>query len=140
MDLLESVGYALAYTAVGLLVLGVGYLALDLLTPGRLGHHIVREGSINAAVITSAGLLGLGGIVFTTIWSHGDSSFGAALGWTVTFGLLGVLLQSIAFRLLDVITPDDLPALLMQPAFHPAALVAGATQVSVSLVIIASIA
>jgi uncharacterized membrane protein YjfL (UPF0719 family) len=140
MDLLSSVGYALAYSAVGIVILGIGYVALDLLTPGRLGHHIVREGSINAAIVTAAGLLGLGFIVFTAIWTNGDSSFGDALGWTIAFGLLGVVMQAVAFRLLDLFTPDDLPEILMRPQFHPASIVAAAAQLATSLVIVACVA
>ncbi|MRJ77117.1 DUF350 domain-containing protein [Aeromicrobium sp. SMF47] len=140
MDLLSSVGYALAYAAMGLAVLGVGYLVLDLLTPGRLGEHIMQNASVNAAIVTAAGILGLGGIVFTAIWTNGDSSFGAALGWTIAFGLVGVVMQAAAFRLLDLITPDDLSKIVTLPGFHPASLVAAATQVSVSLVIVACIA
>lgn len=139
MDLLESVGYALAYAVVGIVVLGIGYTVLDLLTPGHLGRHIM-EGSLNAAVVTASGILGLGLIVWTTIWHHGDASFGEALGWTIVFGLLGVAIQAVAFRLLDLVMPDDLAATAMERTFHPASLVAAATQLSVSLVVVASIA
>ncbi len=139
MDLLESVGYALAYAVVGIVVLGVGYTVLDLLTPGHLGRHIM-EGSLNAAVVTASGILGLGLIVWTTIWHHGDAAFGEALGWTIVFGLLGVAIQAVAFRLLDLVMPDDLAATAMEKSFHPASLVAAATQISVSLVVVASIA
>lgn len=140
MDLLESIGYALAYSAVGIVILGIGYVALDLLTPGRLGHHIMRERSINAAIVAAAGLMGLGFIVFTAIWTNGQSSFGSAMGWTITFGLLGVLMQAVAFRLLELFTPDDLAATLMEPKFHPASIIAAASQVAVSLVIVACVA
>jgi uncharacterized membrane protein YjfL (UPF0719 family) len=139
-DLLTSVGYALAYSAVGIVILAIGYVALDVLTPGRLGHHIMREGSVNAAIVTAAGLVGLGFIVFTAIWSNGDSSFGHALGWTITFGLLGVIMQAVAFRLLDLFLPDDLAAIVMRKEFHPASIVAAASQIAVSLVIVACVA
>jgi hypothetical protein len=140
MDLLASIGYASAYSAVGIVILGIGYVALDVLTPGHLGHHIMRERSVNAAIVAASGLLGLGLIVFAAIWVNGDSSFGSALGWTITFGLLGVVMQAVAFRLLDLFTPDDLAATLMEPAFHPASIVAAAAQLAVSLVIVAGVA
>jgi len=140
MDLLVHTGYALVYAVVGIAVLGLGYAALDLLTPGRLGAHIWTERSLNAAVVLASGFLGLGGIVFAAIWANGSGSLGAALGWTVVFGLLGVVLQAVAFRLLDLVTPGDLAELVTQREFHPAALVAAAAQVAVSLVVIASIA
>lgn len=140
MDLLSDIGYALAYAGVGIGVLGVGFAVLDLLTPGRLGEQIVSEGSVNAAIVAGSGILGLGLIVFTSIWVNADASFGHALAWTIAFGLLGVLIQAVAFRLLDLVTPDDLAAATMRREFHPASLVAGATQLAVSLVVVASIA
>lgn len=138
MDLLESVGYALAYAAVGIVVLGVGYAALDLLTPGHLGKHIMA-GSLNAAVVAASGILGLGFIVWAAIWHHADAAFGEALSWTIVFGLLGVVVQAVAFRLVDLVMPDDLAATAMSTTFHPATLVAAATQISVSLVVVACI-
>lgn len=140
MDLLHSVGYALAYSAVGIVILGLGYVVLDLLTPGHLGNHIMRERSVNAAIVAASGILGLGFIVFTAIWTNGDTSLGHALGWTIVFGLVGVLTQGVAFRLLDLFTPDDLSATLMEPKFHPASIVAAAAQLAVSLVTVACIA
>lgn len=140
MDLLNSVGYALAYSAVGIAILGIGYVTLDLLTPGRLGHHIMRERSVNAAIVAASGILGLGFIVFTTIWTNGDSSFGHALGWTIAFGLVGVVMQAVAFQLLELFTPDNLSATLMEPKFHPASIVSAAAQLAVSLVIVACVA
>lgn len=139
MDLLTQLGYAIAYTVVGLVMLGLGYLALDLATPGRLGSHIYEQRSVNAAVVLGSGFLGLGGIVFTAIWTNGQSSFGTALGWTVAFGVLGVVLQGIAFRLLDLVTPGDMAAMVVDRTFHPASVVAASSQLAVSLIVIASI-
>ncbi len=139
MDLLTSVGYALAYAVVGIVVLGVGYGVLDLLTPGHLGRHIMA-GSMNAALVAASGILGLGLVVYTAIWHHADASVGEALGYTIVFGLFGVVVQAVAFRLVDIVMPDDLAATAMETTFHPATLVPAATQIAVSLVVVASIA
>ena len=119
MDLLVHTGYALVYAVVGIAVLGLGYAALDLVTPGHLGSHIWTERSVNAAIVLAAGLLGLGFVVF---------------------GVLGVLLQALAFRLLDLVTPGDMAELVTQREFHPASVVAAAVQLAVSLIVVASIA
>lgn len=139
MDLFSQIGFAAAYTAVGLLILGLGWAALDLLTPGHLGKHICDEKSVNAAIVLGSGFLGLGGIVFTAIWTNGESGFGDALLWTVVFGALGVIMQAIAFRVLDLATPGDLSAIVVEKAFHPASIVAASSQIAVSLIVIASI-
>ncbi len=137
--MLASIGYAVAYTGVGILLLVVGAVALDLLTPGHLARHIYQERSINAAIALAAGFLGQGAIAFTTIWTNATSGFGTALGYTVVFGLVGVALQVVAFVVLDLLTPGKLGATLMQVPFHPASLVTAAATLAVSGIIVASI-
>ncbi|WP_299954018.1 DUF350 domain-containing protein [uncultured Modestobacter sp.] len=137
--MLASIGYAVAYTAVGIALLFVGALALDLLTPGRLAKHIYEERSVNAGIALAAGFLGQGAIAFTTIWTNATSGFGRALAYTVVFGLLGVLLQALAFLLLDVLTPGRLGHHLTDVAFHPASLVSAGSTLAVSAIIVASI-
>ena len=138
--MLTSIAFAAIYTALGLAILATGYLALDLLTPGRLGVHIWEKKSVNAAIVLAAGFTGLGAIAFTAIWTNGAEGFGSALGWTAAFGLLGVLLQAAAFRLLDLLTPGNMAAMVCEVAFHPAVLVAASSQLAVSAIVAASIA
>lgn len=137
--MLASIGYAVAYTGVGIALLVLGFFVLDLLTPGHLGRHIYEDRSVNAAVTLSAGFLGQGAIVFASIWTNATSGFGRALLYTVVFGLLGVLLQAVAFVVLDLITPGRLGAHLMEPGFHPASLVSAAAELAVAAIIVASI-
>ncbi|HEV7870144.1 MAG TPA: DUF350 domain-containing protein [Modestobacter sp.] len=137
--MLASIGYAVAYTGVGLLLLVVGAIALDLLTPGHLARHIYEERSINAGIALAAGFLGQGAIAFTTIWTNATNGFGTALAYTVIFGLVGIALQVVAFVVLDLLTPGKLGALLMQVPFHPASLVTAAATLAVSAIIVASI-
>jgi uncharacterized membrane protein YjfL (UPF0719 family) len=136
---LASIGYAVAYTAVGIALLVLGFLALDLLTPGRLGRHLVDRRSVNAGLVLAAAYLGQGAIAFATIWTNATSGFGTALGYTVVFGVLGVLLQAVAFVVLDLLTPGRLGALVTEAALHPASLVAAASQLAVAAIIVASI-
>ncbi|WP_448639014.1 DUF350 domain-containing protein [Geodermatophilus sp. URMC 63] len=137
--MLASIGYAVAYTAVGLALLALGYLALDLLTPGHLGRRIYADRSVSAAVVLAAGFLAQGAVVFTTIWTNATSGFGRALLYTVVFGVLGVLLQAAAFVALDLLTPGKLGALVTEVGFHPASLVSAAAQLAVAAIIVASI-
>ena len=137
--MLASIGYAVAYSGVGIALLVLGFYVLDLLTPGHLGKHIYENGSVNAALTLSAGFLGQGAIVFASIWTNATSGFGRALLYTVVFGVLGVLLQAVAFLVLDVITPGRLGEHLMNPGFHPASLVSAAVQLAVAAIIVASI-
>ena len=137
--MLESIGYAVAYTGVGIALLVLGFFALDLLTPGHLGRHIYEHRSVNAALTLAAGFLGQGAITFASIWTNATSGFGEALGYTVVFGVLGVLLQAVAFVVLDLVTPGRLGTHLTEAPFHPASLVSAAAQLSVAAIIVASI-
>ena len=137
--MLASIGYAVAYTGVGIALLVLGFYVLDLLTPGHLGRHIYENRSLNAAITLAAGFLGQGAIVFASIWTNATSGFGLALLYTVVFGVLGVVLQAVAFLVLDLISPGKLGEHLMEPAFHPASLVSAAVQLSVAAIIVASI-
>ncbi len=137
--MLESIGYAAAYTGVGILLLVLGFYVLDLLTPGHLGRHIYEERSVNAALTLAAGFLGQGAIVFASIWTNATSGFGQALLYTVVFGVLGVVLQAVAFLVLDLITPGKLGVHLTEGPFHPASLVSAAVQLAVAAIIVASI-
>ncbi|RBY87902.1 DUF350 domain-containing protein [Blastococcus sp. TF02A-30] len=137
--MLASIGYAAAYTGVGIALLMLGFLALDLLTPGHLGRHIYQERSVNAGIVLAAGFLGQGAIAFTTIWTNATDGFGRALWWTVVFGVLGVLLQAVAFLVLNLVTPGRLGEALIEVRFHPASLVSAAGQLAVAAIIVASI-
>ena len=137
--MLESIGFAVAYTAVGIALLTVGFFVLDLLTPGRLGEQIHEQRSVNAAIVLAAGFLGQGAVVFASIWTNGTSGFGLALLYTVVFGIVGVIMQAVAFLVLDLITPGKLGSHVTEVAFHPASLVLAAVQLSIAAIIVASI-
>jgi uncharacterized membrane protein YjfL (UPF0719 family) len=137
--LLESIGFAVAYTGVGIVLLTLGFFVLDLLTPGHLGRHIHEQRSLNAAIVLAAGFLGQGAIIFASIWTNGTSAFGLALLYTVVFGVMGVVLQAVAFLVLDLITPGKLGSHVTEVEFHPASLVLAAVQLSVAAIIVASI-
>jgi uncharacterized membrane protein YjfL (UPF0719 family) len=136
---LASIGYAVAYTGVGIVLLTLGFAVLDLLTPGKLGRQIHEERSVNAGLVLATGFLGQGAVVFAAIWTNATSGFGLALLYTVVFGVLGVLLQAVAFLVLDVITPGKLGAHVTEVPFHPASLVLASVQLSVAAIVVASI-
>jgi uncharacterized membrane protein YjfL (UPF0719 family) len=66
-----SLGEGLAETAgyggVGVLMLGLAFFVIDLITPGKLGEFVVGEGEQPAAWMTAAALLAVGAIVAAAI-------------------------------------------------------------------------
>ncbi|GAA2603277.1 DUF350 domain-containing protein [Actinomadura fulvescens] len=134
-DVLEEAGATLAYGALGIALMALGYLVVEVTTPGRLGHQIWNEGNRGAALLLSAKLLGVGAIVTTAIVTS-DDDLGQGLIDTTVFGLLGIVLMVIAFYLLDLSTPGKLGATLVEgTAIHPAGWVVAAADVAVAAIV-----
>ena len=138
-DFFAEIGSALAYGGVGIALLALGILVLDLLTPGNLGRLITVEGNRSAAVIASAGLVAIGGIVTTAIASS-DGSLGEGLVETAAYGGVGILLMGLAFIVVDLVTPGSLGETVTQPGDHqPAAWMTAAAMLTVGAIVAASI-
>lgn len=136
--MITALALAVAYTLVGIVLLVVGFVVLDVLTPGRLGERIYRDRSPNAALVTSALDLSLGAIMFTSIWSNADGW--AGLGWALVFGVAGIALQVLTFLVIDALTPGSLREIVVSDGFHPGSLVAAANMLAVGAIVCASIA
>ncbi|MGW2171920.1 DUF350 domain-containing protein [Streptomyces sp. NPDC001705] len=138
-DIVNGLGRAAAYGGLGLVLLVLGIVLVDLLTPGKLGRQIWEQRNRNAALVLSSALLGIGGIVFTSIWTTYED-FAKGLVSTAVFGLLGLVMMAVAFLVVDLITPGRLGATLVEQEPHPAVWVTASCNIAVSAVIAASIA
>ena len=132
----ELVLQVLAYSGVGLVVLVVGFYVLDLLTPGKLGQ-LVMDGNPGAGLLAATGLASLGLILYFAIHFTGAGWDG--LDDAAIFGLVGVLVQAVGFFVLDMVIPGKLGDHCFNPTLHPAAYVTAGIQVSVALVVCASL-
>ncbi len=137
--MIASAGYALVYTGVGIILLVLGFVLLDALTPGHLGRQIFTDRSLNAAIVLGAGFLSLGLVVFAAIWTNATNGFGTNLEATLLFGALGVVMQAVAVVLLDVLTPGSLREIIVSDRFHPAAVVSASAQLAISFIVVAAI-
>lgn len=128
----------LAFGAVGLVLLVLGYLLVDTLTPGRLGELIWDQRNANAAIVLTSGLLAVGIIATTAILVSHDG-LAAGLLSTFGYGVLGLVLMAIAFVVIDVLTPGRLADTLVDPCPHPAAWVTAGVHLVVGAVVAAAI-
>ncbi|GAA4133180.1 DUF350 domain-containing protein [Actinomadura keratinilytica] len=134
-DILHEGGATLAYGALGIALMALGYLVVEITTPGRLGHQIWTEGNRGAALLLSVKLLGVGMIVTTAIVTS-DDDLGQGLLDTAVYGLLGIVLMVVAFYLLDLLTPGKLGATLVDGAgVHPAGWVVAAADLAVAAIV-----
>ncbi|MGW2306286.1 DUF350 domain-containing protein [Streptomyces sp. NPDC001809] len=138
-DIVNGLGRAGAYGALGVVLLILGILLVDVLTPGKLRRQIWEDRNRNASILLSSALLGIGGIVFTSIWTTYEN-FGKGLVSTAAFGLLGLVMMAVAFLVVDLVTPGKLGATLVDPEPHPAVWVTASCNIAVSAIVSASIA
>lgn len=123
----------LLYFVIGVGVLGLGFLALDLITPGNLRTQVYTDRNPNAAILLGANHLALAIIVVTAITTSADS-LGQGLVDSAVYGLLGVVLQAVALRLLDVFVPGHLRNLVNEPRMSGAAWAVGISLLGIGAV------
>jgi uncharacterized membrane protein YjfL (UPF0719 family) len=137
-DLLEGAGRSIVFGLVGIGLMALGYVLIDILTPGRLRDLIWADRNPNASLLLAANQLGIALIVFTAIFTSYDS-FGRGLASTVIFGLIGIVIMGLAFLVLDWMTPGKLGEVICTPERHGGAMVSAATHFGAALIICACI-
>jgi uncharacterized membrane protein YjfL (UPF0719 family) len=145
--MLENVGLILAYSGVGIGILVVGFVVLDLLTPDKLGK-LVMDRNPNASLLAATSLVSLGLILWFAIFfvptSVNEASDTGAVSWdglddVLVYGLVGVGVQAIGFLVLDLLTPGKLGVTCIEERFHSASWVTAAVNLSVALIVCASL-
>ncbi|BCY06414.1 DUF350 domain-containing protein [Actinoplanes sp. L3-i22] len=138
-DLLEGAGRSIVFGLIGIGLMAVGYVLIDVLTPGKLRDLIWTERNPNASLLLAANQLGIAAIVFTAIWTTYDS-FGQGVASTLLFGLLGIVIMGLAFKVLDWMTPGKLGEVICTDEYHGGALVSAASHFGAALIVCACIA
>lgn len=132
--LLSGLGYAL----VGIVLLVVGYKVIDWVTPGKLTVLVYEQRNRNAALVTSSGLVAVGLVITTAILTSADN-FVRGVSSAAGYGLLGIALSAIAFKLVDALTPGDLGIICTDTEPHPAVWVTAVSHVIMGAVLAAAI-
>lgn len=138
IDILQEAGIGLAYGVVGIVLMGVGFVLVDLLTPGKLSRLIWADRNLGAAAVLGSQLLGVGLIVATAILSS-EGGFGNGLLSTLIYGLIGIVLMGLAFLVIDLVTPGKLGTTIVETQTHPAAFVVAAAYLSIAGIVAAAI-
>ncbi|MFI5933227.1 DUF350 domain-containing protein [Actinoplanes sp. NPDC051494] len=138
-NLLEGAGKSIVFGALGIGLMAVGFVLVDLLTPGKLRDLIWVDKNRNAALLLSANQLGIALIVFTAIFTSYDN-FAEGLASTALFGILGIGVMGLAFVVLDWMTPGKLGEVICTDEHHPGAVVSAASHFGAALIVCACIA
>jgi len=133
----RGIGSILLYAVLGVLLMLVGFWAIDITTPGKL-NRMVREGLPNSVLVTSAGLVSMAFIVVTAIWTSSGSLVEGLLS-ALIFGLVGIAAQVGGVRLLEWVTGIRIGAVLRSEVLEPEAGVVAAAHVALGLVVAVAI-
>lgn len=132
-ELGDGVVATLLFFLVGVGVLGLGFLALDLLTPGNLRTQVYTDRKPNAAILLGANHLALAVIVVTAIMTSSDSLLQGLVDSAV-YGVLGVVLQAVALRVLDAVVPGHLRDIVDEERMSGAAWAVAASLLAIGAV------
>ncbi|GAB3594375.1 hypothetical protein CFAEC_11755 [Corynebacterium faecale] len=131
--LINGVVGTLAYFVLAAVILVVGFVILDLITPGKLHELVFVHHLPNAAVITVAQQVSIGIIVVTAVLNSSDNLWQGLIE-TAVFGALGLVIQVIVMALLEVFIPGRFRDLVEDPKLRSGAVVA-----SVILVVVGAV-
>lgn len=137
-DIGTGVLAVLAYTAVGLALLVAGFVILDRLTPGSLGELIYIERNDNAMRVAVGQLASVTIVIVSAALTSVGGQFGALVDMSV-FGSLALLLQAVAFVVLDKLTPGHLGEHVCSKDKHPAATLTAAWTIAIGVVLAVAI-
>jgi Domain of Unknown Function (DUF350) len=133
----RGIGAILLYAVLGVLLMLLGFWAIDVTTPGKL-NRMVREGLPNSVLVTSAGMVSMAFIVVTAIWSSTGTLVEGLLG-ALIFGLAGIVVQVGGVRLLEWVTGIRIGEVLRAETLQAQAFVVAAAHVALGLVVAVAI-
>jgi uncharacterized membrane protein YjfL (UPF0719 family) len=128
-----GLGAIVLYALLGLVLMLLGFYAIDVTTPGKL-NRLVRAGRPNAVAVTAAGMVSMAFIVVTAIWSSAGRLAEGLLA-TLIYGLVGIVVQAVAVRLLEWVTGIDMAAVLAAEQPRAEARVVGAAHLALGMVV-----
>ena len=99
--LARGAGAIVLYAVVGLVLMLIGFYAIDLTTPGPL-RKMVDAGKPNAIIVSSAGMVSMALIVVLAIYASSGKLLEGLVGSAV-FGLVGIIAQVVMMRIATMV-------------------------------------
>ncbi len=133
----RGIGAILLYAVLGVLLMLLGFYAVDLTTPGPLNRQ-VRAGAPNAVLVTASGMVATAFIVVVAIYSSSGDLLQGLLA-SLIFGIVGIVAQVLGARLLEWVTGIDVGEVLAADVLRPQAYVVAAAHLALGLVVAVAI-
>lgn len=137
-DLFMEAVAVLAYSAVGIVLMALGFILVDIITPGNLREQIWLQRNRNASILLGSNLLGIGLIVAAAIFAS-EGRLLQGLAYSFVYGIIGLIVMGVAFLLLDLMTPGKLGQILVDKENHPAVWVSSSMHLAVAFVVVAGL-
>ena len=125
------------YSILGLVLMLIGFYAIDLTTPGPL-RKMVTAGKPNAIIVASAGIVSMALIVVLAIYSS-SGRLGEGLLASAVFGLVGIAAQVVMMRIAAVVIGVDMHALFDSDEYSYDSLIVAAAQFALGIVVAVAI-
>ncbi|MET8827263.1 DUF350 domain-containing protein [Streptomyces sp. NPDC004610] len=142
-EIFESTGVALLYGLVGFVVMGAGFVALDLVTPGKLFHVVWSERNRGAAVLLAGQTVAIGLVIEQSIRaSESEQGLGYGLLSTLLYGLAGVVIMTLGSCVVGLLSPGRMGAAVLEDNGdrpHPAAWVQAALYLGTAFMVGAAV-
>jgi len=133
----RGAGAIFLYAVVGLVLMLVGFYAIDLTTPGPL-RKMVDAGKPNAIIVSAAGMVSMALIVVLAIYSSSGRLIEGLLGSAV-FGLVGIVAQVLMMRIATMVIGIDMHQLFESEEFNYESLMVAAAQFALGVVVAVAI-
>ncbi len=135
-DFIDDLGSTFAWLGTAAALMVVGFIVVDLLTPGDLRKQVSQN--LNAGLLVGGKLVAVGIIVFSAIWTAPDALDEGLLD-AVLYSVLGLVMSAATFLLVDLALPVQLRTLVEEDDFDPATCVAVGAEIGLALVVAAAI-
>lgn len=129
---IDDLGAIGAWLGMSLVMMVVGFVVVDLLTPGHLRTQV--SNSINAALLVAGKFVSVGIIISSAVWAA-DDDLGEGLTQAALYSFTGIIIAALMFLLLDLALPVKLRELVAERAFDTSSVVAMGTEIAVALVV-----
>ncbi|WAC53818.1 DUF350 domain-containing protein [Gordonia sp. SL306] len=136
--LIENAYAAAAYGATGMVLMLLAFAVVDVLTPGNLRHQLWADRNRNAGILVGSNLAAVAIIVTAAIVAS-QGRLLEGLTYTVVYTIIGIVIMTATFLIIDLFTPGKLGELVVHPESHPAVWVHGVTHVGIALIVAAAI-
>ncbi|MFT4044282.1 MAG: DUF350 domain-containing protein [Gordonia sp. (in: high G+C Gram-positive bacteria)] len=121
MELLrDNLAAGASFAIVGIVLLVVGFAALDLVTPGHLRQLVWVDHNRNATRLTVAMVAGVSFVLIASVVDTHLLTLWKALLYTAAYAALTIAVMMWSFVLIDWLTPGKLGTLLLDDDEHPA--------------------